>query len=322
MSEMLMLTSSDSIEINRYEEGIRNSGRSFNWVLVRDTLRFLRKSKIRKSNLVSKYGLKLVTQYFNKLEDQEGYDTIEQVIVACLDCGDHTNPKKLFEQLKSKFGKDSVRVQRIHALCLESNNQLAEALQIFESILKKYPSDALSMKRQVAIFKGQGNLSKAIQVLNAYLQIYMCDLEAWLELSSFHISYLSYSTALYCLEEVLLNAPINFVFYIKYAEPLYCLGGNENYNSAVQYYTHALELNSPTEMDKLDHPPTFLPAIYGIIMSIYSLCEEGYQLKESQLKLMEWAQNNLLTITKKYSSNDKINLVKHFIDSTDIFNKE
>lgn len=143
MSEMLMLTSSDSIEINRYEEGIRNSGRSFNWVLVRDTLRFLRKSKIRKSNLVSKYGLKLVTQYFNKLEDQEGYDTIEQVIVACLDCGDHTNPKKLFEQLKSKFGKDSVRVQRIHALCLESNNQLAEALQIFESILKKYPSDAV-----------------------------------------------------------------------------------------------------------------------------------------------------------------------------------
>ncbi|EGC32904.1 hypothetical protein DICPUDRAFT_37554 [Dictyostelium purpureum] len=320
MAEMLMLSSSDSIELNKFENKIRES-RSFNWVLVRDTLRFLRKSKARKSNLVSKYGLKLVNEYISKLDAQESYDIIEQVLVSLLECGDDENANKLFNILKSKFGRESVRVQRLQAMIHESNFQLKDALDIYNSILEKYPADQMSYKRQVSIFKCQGNLTKAIQVLNTYLQIFMCDIEAWLELSSLHITFLSYSTALICLEEVILNAPINYIFYIKYAETLYSLGGIDNYNMAIQYYTHSLELNSPTEIDVLGHPPTYLPAIYGIIMSIFSLSDENVQIKESQLKLMEWAQNHLILITNKYSP-DKLTFVKHFIDSTDIFNKE
>jgi hypothetical protein len=44
------------------------------------------------------------------------------------------------------------------------------------------------MKRQVAIRKGTGDIKNAISLLATYLEIWMADTEAWLELASLHLS--------------------------------------------------------------------------------------------------------------------------------------
>ncbi|KAF2073394.1 hypothetical protein CYY_005307 [Polysphondylium violaceum] len=308
------------IEYQSYHDQLHKS-RSFNWVLVRDLLRFLRKSKFRKSLIVSQYGYKLVDQYFSKLDPQEGWDLLEQVIVCCLDCNQIEKAQTLLNRLVAKFTTNSVRVKRLIGMLYECQGLIQEAINVYQTILQEYPSDSMSMKRQISIYKSQGIHNRAIQLLNTYLQIYMCDFEAWLELASIHINLLSYKSALFCYEEIILNAPINYLFYVKYAEISYSLGGADNFILALKYYTHSLELNSPLDYPEQDHPPTNLPSIYGIIMSIYSFCESSHggvnKLKDSQVNLMEWAQKQLLDITNQYTP-DKKDIVSAFIKLTDI----
>jgi len=308
------------IQYQIYNDQLHKS-RSFNWILVRDLLRFLRKSKLRKSLLVCQYGYKLVDQYFNKLDPQEGWDLLEQVFVCCLDCNEIQKAKTLLDRLISKFTTGSARVKRLIGMLYECQGSIQEAINVYQNILEEYPSDAMSMKRQISIYKSQGQYSKAVQLLNTYLQIYMSDFEGWLELASIHINLLSYKSALFCYEEIILSAPINYLFYVKYAEISYSLGGADNFILALKYYTHSLELNSPLEYSEQDHPPTNLPSIYGIIMSIYSFCDTSNgavnKLKDSQIKLMEWAQKQLLDITNQYTP-DKKDIVSAFIKLTDI----
>eukprot|EP01132_Coremiostelium_polycephalum_P002827 gene2827-3512_t len=311
--------STESLQLDNYEHQLLTK-RDFSWSLTSDFLRFLRRTKLTRPFLVSDYGYRLITQYFKNLNPSESWDIIEQVLVCSLECNKVDRATELYHKLVSKFGQSSVRCQRLSAMIYECQGEFKDAVEIYSSILEQYPADAMAMKRQISIFISQGNYYKAIQLLNSYLQIFMTDFEAWLELSSLHIKLLSYKSASFCYEEIILSSPINYVFYVKHAEILYSQGGLDNYILALKYYTHSLELNSPLESPE-NHPPTNLSSIYGIIMCIFSFCNtQGggvNKLKEAQLKLMEWAQKELLSITNQYSP-EKLNLVKAFIKSTSI----
>ncbi|KYQ90805.1 hypothetical protein DLAC_09446 [Tieghemostelium lacteum] len=312
-------------EFENFEKKI-NGSRSFNWTTVRDTLRFLRKSKFRKSHLVSNYGYTLVVEYANKLDSNEKWDTIEQVLVASLDSDEIDKAQTLLDILIKQFGQSSIRASRLKGMILESKGEIQSAIEIYTNILEKYPADSMSMKRQITIFTSQGNYTKAIQLLNQYLQIFMVDFEAWLELSSLHLRLLAYKNAQFCYEEIILNAPINYIFYVKYAEITYSLGGSDNYILALKYFTHSLELNPPVIQNQDDNSiqiPTNLTSIYGIIMSIFSYCQQNAgninKLKDSQLKLMEWSQNQLTSITERYNPT-YLPIVNSFIKTTKINN--
>ncbi|EFA80030.1 hypothetical protein PPL_06851 [Heterostelium album PN500] len=248
------------------------------------------------------------------------YDVVEQVILSLLDCSRKREAGELIDLLKLKFGKDSVRVQRLQAMLYECQNVYSRANEIYSNILEKYPADMLSMKRQIAILKSNGNYSQAITLLNTFLQIFMGDFEAWLELASLHIRLLSYRNAAFCYEELILIQPINHVLYSKYADIIYSIGGADNYIVALKYYTHSLELNISNEPNN-SYPPTNLSSIYGIIMSMYAYCNSSggslAKLNEHQIELYNWAQNELKQITSKYSPT-KLPLVTAFINSTNI----
>eukprot|EP01133_Synstelium_polycarpum_P016877 gene16877-20067_t len=308
----------DLTRLREYKDG-QATRRSFDAGKAREALRFLRVSKLRAPRLASDAGYPLLKNHFSSVPEVEVYEVAEQVVLALLDVSRRAHASELIDMLTVKFGKDSVRVQRLKAMLYECDSTFSQANEIYTSILEKYPADAMTMKRQITILKSKGHYIQAITMLNTYLQIFGNDFEAWMELASLHIKLLSLKHAAFCYEELILTAPINYIFYVKYAEISYSIGGAENYIIALKYFTHSLELNSPRE--NTSHPPTNLTAIYGIIMSIYSFCNAPgggvSKLRDSQTKVYEWAVAELRAITAR-DSPQKLSLVSAFINSTSI----
>jgi ER membrane protein complex subunit 2 len=99
------------------------------------------------------------------------------------------------------------------------------------------------MKRRITLARERRDPTRAVQLLNEYLTVFMSDTEAWLELSDLYIQQGMYSNAAFCFEELLLASPQNCHLYIKYAELRFTMGGVENLELAKKNYSFALELN-------------------------------------------------------------------------------
>jgi tetratricopeptide (TPR) repeat protein len=74
------------------------------------------------------------------------------------------------------------------------------------------------MKRKVAIAKAENNIEEAIKQLNQYLTVYMADVEAYAELADLYLSLQDYKKAAFCVEELILNNPHNYLYHLKYAD--------------------------------------------------------------------------------------------------------
>ncbi|EGG18277.1 hypothetical protein DFA_03771 [Cavenderia fasciculata] len=326
------INQSEVAQLKEYREKVYK--KSFDAKLVIEFLRFLRITKLRSTRLVADLGSTLLSKYFSKITTENevtntfsvcvAYDIVEQVVLALLECNKAKEASEFIEdRLVKKFGEKSVRVSRLRAMQLECSNTFGKANDIYVGVLEKYPADQLTMKRQVSILKSKGQYQQAITMLNTYLQAFMIDPEAWLELAHLNIKLLSFKNAMFCYEELILAAPINYIYYVKYAELIYSIGGAENYIVALKYYTHSLELNNHTSQDNAI-PPTNLTALYGIIMCIFSFCNtHGYgttKLREPQIELYQWCQSELRAITAKYTPH-KLSIVNAFIQHTDVLNK-
>ncbi len=56
----------------------------------------------------------------------------------------------------------------------------------------------------MAVLKAQGRRWEAVRELSQYLETFINDNEAWLELSTLHLADMDYAKAAYCMEELLL----------------------------------------------------------------------------------------------------------------------
>jgi tetratricopeptide (TPR) repeat protein len=63
-----------------------------------------------------------------------------------------------------------------------------EALVYYDELLKDNPSDTLVIKRKIAIFKAQGEITMAIDQLVELLEMTMADYESWSELADLYIT--------------------------------------------------------------------------------------------------------------------------------------
>jgi ER membrane protein complex subunit 2 len=59
-------------------------------------------------------------------------------------------------------------------------------------------------KRKIAMLIAQGERHEAIRQLNDYLETFINDPEAWLELSELYLQEADYARAAFCFEELLL----------------------------------------------------------------------------------------------------------------------
>lgn len=138
------------------------------------------------------------------------------------------------------------------------------------------------------IQKARGDLSGAISELNKYLSVFMADEEAWAELSALYISLQKYSQAAFCMEELILAAPQNYILYGRYGEIQYTM---RQFELARSYFARSIELHKT------------LRSLLGLVQSCLALARKrnrklSVNLAENH-KLLQWAVKEITELYKQ-----------------------
>uniref|UniRef100_H2YIZ8 ER membrane protein complex subunit 2 n=1 Tax=Ciona savignyi TaxID=51511 RepID=H2YIZ8_CIOSA len=214
------------------------------WAEARDTLREWREISVRDSEQIAELGEFLVFDHSSKLKD-ELWLVCEQVYIAALDIGNYDLANVCIEKLNDQF-PNSFRVRKP---C-----QFEEALDAYKELESEDPTNAAIRKRKIVVLKSKGFYGDAIKCLVSYLQTFMADNDAWLELAELYIKHLDYEKAAFCMEELLISNPFNHLYHQRYAEIKYSQGHRD---VARQYFAQSVKLSSNTNMR----------ALYGLFLA-------------------------------------------------------
>ncbi|XP_041469155.1 ER membrane protein complex subunit 2-like [Lytechinus variegatus] len=256
---------------------------SMSWQEARDKLKKWREDNTRNSIETVELGQYLLDNYRRKLGD-EVWTIYEQVCIAALDCGDQDLASDIIDTIEQNF-PSSIRGKRLEGLQYESLGEYEAAKEHYEDLLKEDPSNAMVRKRLIALLKGQNRIGEAIKELNSYLQKFMSDHEAWMELADLYISEQNYSKASFCFEELIISNPHNHLYHQKYAEIQYTQGGTECMEIARKYFAHAVKLNGNN-----------MRALYGMFMAatnIASSPKASGKVKKDNMKYAAWAAQQI-----------------------------
>ena len=216
----------------------------------------------------------------------ERWMIIEQVAVAAMDVGRKDIVTDCLRQLRANFDPKSFRVRRLEAMRAEMLEKYDLALDILDQILEEDNSNSQARKRKIAIHRAQGENIKAIEDLNRYLEDFMNDGEAWMELCELYVLEQDYTKAAFCCEELILQNPHNHLYYQKYAEIKYTQGGVENLAIAKTYYCHAIKIN-----------PGNMRALYGLLLIVTHLSSSSRvkaQEKAEHIKTLNWVTKQIV----------------------------
>ena len=115
-------------------------------------------------------------------------------------------------------------MQRVQGMIFESQGKYADALLLYETLLKENVSDVFTRKRKVCVYKAQNNFTKMIEEINQILNYFPSDLGSWLELGELYLLMNDYEGAKHCYEEIILIDPRNAHFHCRLAEIFYSMG--------------------------------------------------------------------------------------------------
>ena len=227
-------------------------------------------------------------EHANKLGD-ELWTVYEQVFIASLDYGRMDLANSCLSALHQQF-PNSLRVKRLKGMRLEALEDWEKAEKIYSIILKEDPANLIARKRLIAMKKAQNKISETINELDKYLQDFMSDQEAWMELAELYISQQEYQKAAFCLEELILTHPHNHLYHQRYAEIQYTIGTVESIELARKYFAQALKLD-----------PNNIRAMYGLFLSTSNPTSTKVPSKgkRNNIRFGNWAAQQIM---EKYSS--------------------
>lgn len=260
---------------------------SMGWKEARDRIRKFREEQLRRSDEVLEIWRNSLCDCRHKLGNEE-WIILEQVCIAACDCGDMKIANECFHLLEEKFPGSS-RVAYLQGLIFEADGCYTKALELYGELLKKDETNSLVRKRKITILRAQNKIFEAIKELNDYLQKYMSDFEAWLELCDLYLLEMDYAKAAFCMEELLLAYPYNHLFYQKYAEIKYTQGGTNDLEIAKKYFAQSLKLN-----------PNNMRSLFGLYMSASHLAQKSSSTKSKKDKNQEYANFAWSNVLKKY----------------------
>lgn len=216
------------------------------WGSKQELLKYLRMKRVRRSDLVMKYGVELLKSSGSLGDDV--WTILEQVFQSAADKHDYTVAGTCLAKLKKRFPQ-SVRVRRLEGYLFEAKEEYSKAQAVYDEILKEDPTNAVASKRKACIYKAKGDYVKAIAVLNDYLADQSADATAWAELAELYIAVNRYRQAMFCMEELIAANPDAYTNHIKYAEVLFTEGVSTKSKDSTellirsrQYFAQALEL--------------------------------------------------------------------------------
>jgi len=246
----------------------------------------------------------------------EKWMILEQVSIAAMDTYRPDIVDVTLCQLAEKFGVESLRVRRLFAMQHEMREEWSEALEILETILEADTANSSARKRKIAIYRAQGDNSRAVAELTKYLKVFMSDQEAWMELSELYILEQDYNKAAFCMEELLLHNPHNHLYHLRNGDIRYTMGGYDQLEVAKQFYSQAVKL-----------APSNMRALYGLLLASSQLganpkCPQPK--RKEYAKVAAWASKQISTRYSNVGAIDpgkQLPVVEDLMRQLDISNK-
>uniref|UniRef100_A0A7S2NJY0 ER membrane protein complex subunit 2 n=1 Tax=Haptolina brevifila TaxID=156173 RepID=A0A7S2NJY0_9EUKA len=291
--------------------------------LCRNILLGVREARAHRPDLVLKYGVYLLRHYNSKLS-HEVWAFYEQVAIALLLQSRYTTAQRkakpsevkpsaememaqeFIDKLGSQFS-ESLRVKRLEAMMWEAKGELDFADKEYAAILESDPQNIFALKRQIAICRARGKSAEAARKLVDYLQTFCSDHEAYMMLHEIYLAGQQYKRASFCIEELVLINPMNYIYHLRAGDLVYTMGMSQHHGShdqlltARKYYAHALELK-----------PGCLRALYGILLVCAALgtSTKGKGTKVDTAELQEFATAQL---TRTYSPEGKAHPMRSLV---------
>ena len=239
----------------------------------------------RNSEEIADLGENLLKDYSCKLGD-ETWVLLEQVCIASFDCNRLQLAERCLEALEKQFPK-SKRVMKLRGMLYEADGQYDLANRIYDELLEADPANLQVRKRKIAMLKEQNKIEETIAQLNKYLEDFLGDQEAWMELCELYIRQQEFSKAAFCMEELILSHPHNHLYHQRYAEIHYTIGHQENMQRAKKYFAQALKLD-----------PNNVRALYGLYLAATNISSGKISADEKRKNqsLSAWTADQLVEL--------------------------
>lgn len=239
----------------------------------------------RNSEEIADLGENLLKDYSSKLGD-ETWVLLEQVCIASFDCNRLQLAERCLEALEKQFPK-SKRVMKLRGMLYEADGQYDLANRIYDELLEADPANLQVRKRKIAMLKEQNKIEETIAQLNKYLEDFLGDQEAWMELCELYIRQQEFSKAAFCMEELILSHPHNHLYHQRYAEIHYTIGHQENMQRAKKYFAQALKLD-----------PNNVRALYGLYLAATNISSGKISADEKRKNqsLSAWTADQLVEL--------------------------
>jgi len=247
----------------------------------------LEETQLRRPDLVIKWGEALIKQ--NKLREFAKWRLVERIYLSSIDINDEERIGNYEQLLREKFPQNR-RVYELVGRRVETEASVAgdkaalnDRVASYKKLIDSSDDKPSMLKRQIAILsQAEPTCSKAITSLNKYLGVYQNDKDAWIFLKNLHIRQMNYEQAKFCLEELLLIIPNDYLLHLQYAEVLSAMGGEENDSLAMKYYEQSIWLNDQVSNTR---------AYAGLILCAKSLKED--LVSPEQTKIVAIARKSL-----------------------------
>jgi predicted Zn-dependent protease len=271
-------------------------------------LRYARAHKLRDPELVVEHGTLLLGKDLSKgkkkmmigllssgsLEEQERLGALEQICMAALDMDDASLACRALDEIGLSVGKKSTRFRTLLGLCMESEDDIDGATNLYNDLLRENPYNVFCLKRKYCLLRIQDKDEEAKEALNDYLEKNGSDVGAWHEMAKFCAEVGDASGAAYCYEEIVLACPLDSHVHCMLAEWYITIGGKENLKAARKHMAQSLELN-----------PQNLRAMYGLLNAAHAYIEEVESTSKKQQKKDNNNDSNDVEVAKeliKYAS--------------------
>lgn len=292
-------------------------------------LRYIRAHELREPTTVITHGLALFGDLLDATtvsDDASRAAALEQICLAAIDCNDHDLAERCLVQLKASpafssdkkntegsLVQDSDRYRRLLGRCLEASNDFDNAISLYESMLKKNPSNLVALQRKYCVLRAQkeSSIDAVLDALNQYLGQQLSDVSGWYEMSQLRLSIADFKGAAYALEQVVLGSPLDADVHRELAEVYATIGGLENTTCARKHMAQALELE-----------PTNLRAQFGLVSVSQQFLDESNASSVKQKKLdeherlvaTELVKYGATEVLKSYKGSKLFASVKRVID--------
>ena len=176
---------------------------------------------------------------------------------------------------------------KLRGMLYEADSQYDLANRIYDELLEADPANLQVRKRKIAMLKEQNKIEETIAQLNKYLEDFLGDQEAWMELCELYIRQQEFSKAAFCMEELILSHPHNHLYHQRYAEIHYTIGHQENMQRAKKYFAQALKLD-----------PNNVRALYGLYLAATNISSGKISADEKRKNqsLSAWTADQLVEL--------------------------